>query len=60
MLYVASRSRSCALLTRTSLSPTLGTGALSLSLRASKPLLPSIVHCLVVEGAMVCDVIYGD
>lgn len=41
-------------LTRTSLSPILGIEALSLNFRASKPVLPSIVHCLVVEGAIMC------
>ena len=42
------------LLTRTSLSPSSGTGALSSNLSESKPFLPSTFHCLVVEGAMLC------
>jgi hypothetical protein len=40
------------LLIRTSLSPISGTLACSLNLRASKPLLPSTVHALVVVGAI--------
>lgn len=44
------------LLTRTSLSPILGIDAFSSSFSASKPVLPATFHCLVVDGAMMCDV----
>ena len=44
------------LLTKTSLSPTLGMEALSLNFSASKPDFPSTVHDLIAEGAIVCIV----
>jgi hypothetical protein len=44
-------------LTRTSLSPISGMEALSSNLRASKPPLLIVVHCFVVEGAMMCGLL---